>query len=610
MAGQSWTVHNIGRRVIFGDRPNGVYIWPMNPANPDGWGEPFIDDEGDPINPPLGTSGGTNPIIRLKKIGGSLDVLRGQAIPLAGNVDWTNGTDTISFDGPPSRSAPPMAGYFYDDTQAILSGYQELIGFAGIPVNWGNFVYKDGEIIADTDELKILGAALASVTSSTDEVITILIVVVMIDNFKDEVLYAEWDGETVITVFESAGEIVYPRYTGLDESGDCFPIERDHPFHFSSTGLKAATVYKEDIAHNKLGPTIKNSMLEIELSYSLDALSFTTDYAHYLPHIMFETGSGESYQAAPGDPVINRTTSIVSSFQSPRVVLAADYKNNEIKKLEFVFTSVNSSYSIDGTSPIAETKAGDYEFDIVLNDAVVDTVTGFFNNSFLKPGTNTFRDSEVFINYCDIRNSKLIWTKREVNKSSVATAEEASEGSVSYTFTANISYTINSKITVYDSGTTDVLHNVTTGPHTSAAPTIQFINYLTFPEDPAPGTVTTTTIDAAQTFYNHLRQGGGGFYNEGFSALLTDRVTTGYSQTLYGTLIANVHYQFNEFWFDSTMQPTEANPSLQTSWANIPPISPANYVYISGTDESDLLSVSGANWGIAGQGYEFKILKV
>lgn len=76
----------------------GFICRPVSDNAPSGWGQPFFDSQGGPINPPLGTVGGTNRQISLSRVGNTWAVNRG-IVANFGSQLWRRQSQLITFNG-------------------------------------------------------------------------------------------------------------------------------------------------------------------------------------------------------------------------------------------------------------------------------------------------------------------------------------------------------------------------------------------------------------------------------------------------------------------------------------------------------------------------------
>lgn len=177
--------HIIGpfsRVVRFKGVGTGFYLLPHNDAEPDGWGKPYVDTSGKPVDPP-GTpvsAGGTDPHRKLAYDADSSQwrVVRFPGDWVYGNVDWRGpqeGTQggvpfklKLSFNGPPTRYFP-YPGFIYGSDASH------------------NEIYIQGKY-ADVAPLPVLGASYFEYTHPVTSAVTEHIAVVCRDGLED-VLY-------------------------------------------------------------------------------------------------------------------------------------------------------------------------------------------------------------------------------------------------------------------------------------------------------------------------------------------------------------------------------------------------------------------------------------
>ena len=187
--GQPWTQQNQGQKIIL--QSGKVLVWPQSDTAPDGWGKPFVV-EGEPVNPPLGTVGGTDPNVALKYT--SLieppGITRSVANSLAGNCYWKSdlggvSRKVISWQGPLGfcvSAQPRFTGSGNFSTSNTVAnqmltawdnaGYTNLIKLQidvpGDPAGrithvayatrWSNALYKNGKILSTLAPGPIIGA--------------------------------------------------------------------------------------------------------------------------------------------------------------------------------------------------------------------------------------------------------------------------------------------------------------------------------------------------------------------------------------------------------------------------------------------------------------------
>jgi hypothetical protein len=582
---------------------DGIWLFPVSALSPTGWGRPFIDDEGELINPPLGTPGGTNPYVRVRsKNPGELSLQRGVPLPNAGNVDWTGGGIVLSFNGPPSRSCPPLASETIDPSLANELGYNTVIGDQLIHINWGHSVYTGGKILA-TFSSYVLGAGVATFANDLGETARILIVVVMTNEQSDEVFYAPFSSDRPITVFESAGDIVYP-------SNDMTAFHRDHPFHFSVSGRKAVTIYKNRLAD---GYGL-NSQLELFFSYSGGVLSFSPVYTYNTP--VYASGFFNYVLENEGLSEFDRVISASQGSQldggSVDMFLAADYKGEIVETLKLRCNYANFDYTEGWENTYVLTRSS--SFSLVIGNQVVDTFHStktYATPTSSAPAIDELVQSYYFISYCDLRYDKLIWLRRTVQRDSINTApvwrylRGAREG---YDVSVGYIYTISEKLEVYDSGLSTVLHDETNGPYPSDASRNYVVEVYSYP--PLAPTSTSFTFDMNERVFSS--RAGSGIYNDQINFHLGQlRRINAFSQTLDGVLISNIDFQIGGYYYSGFGTPgADPGPFGAAGSVFIPTNPRKNYVYISGKDPEEFLSVSGERWGISGPNYGFKLLKV
>lgn len=123
-----------------------LQLLPVSDAAPNGWGKPFFDSEGDPINPPLGTVGGTSPYVEIRgREIASLKVARGRAQEtgayyLADGDQPTTGGRFFFYPGLRKNGKNLLADNTYVGDQLIRLCYIRKITESGTENTYAHFV--------------------------------------------------------------------------------------------------------------------------------------------------------------------------------------------------------------------------------------------------------------------------------------------------------------------------------------------------------------------------------------------------------------------------------------------------------------------------------------
>jgi len=138
------------------ETPVGVYLClPASDDAPAGWGNPTVDGGGNPINPPLGTVGGTDPTAELTFGQQSHWHIIRRVTLTAGNLDWKGPgdpkkRDVLTFNGPYGRSVVPLQGYFGDiwDYTKVIQVNDAIESHRILSqVRFSSNIWKDGAIL-------------------------------------------------------------------------------------------------------------------------------------------------------------------------------------------------------------------------------------------------------------------------------------------------------------------------------------------------------------------------------------------------------------------------------------------------------------------------------
>lgn len=148
---------------------HGFVALPVSDAAPDGWGAPYADGAGTPINPPLGTTGGASPFNLIWRRPGATEwSVRRSFAPTAdqaparahravyGNLDWVYKVDDrlaghVTWKGPHGRNVPEQPFRAASWLRGVeLADYTPVtIGSGTYHVYRGTQVYLDGQLLHD-----------------------------------------------------------------------------------------------------------------------------------------------------------------------------------------------------------------------------------------------------------------------------------------------------------------------------------------------------------------------------------------------------------------------------------------------------------------------------
>lgn len=250
----------------------GFYVTPRD-DNGQGWGEPFEDQDGKPINP--GTPGGPNQGAFLAVKANKFKSRRARSLQRAGNIDWKgnwvteeeNKRDVITWDGPNQR---------YWNNGAYIHG----------EFRSDHYIYYNGLVIAIAP-YPVLGCAFCEMGLGDDKRRHLLCVV---KNGQYDELYVtekftallpdQIDDDTYDLQTIHSGDPDDRIWTGLagsfPPSGDWNGVAPEAPWFFNVDGTEARTMRRCTKTHGNLNPgeNFKDeAFLEMRLYINAEAIS-------------------------------------------------------------------------------------------------------------------------------------------------------------------------------------------------------------------------------------------------------------------------------------------------------------------------------------------------
>lgn len=380
-------------------------ILPASDDAPNGWGAPFVDDQGNPINPPLGTVGGTDPEGAVGGKAGKWKFKRNAGL-IGGNIDWKGALGTITWEGGPDRYGVVPFG----DNQ-YSRGYS-------------NKVYQKGEQVAETDgNYKILGASLFERVTQ-EGVSQAWIAVIVKDPFQSKyyvriklhnnsLVTTSSPDPTVTDGWLQIGEIA------IDNGNNNYnSYGLQATWCFDSTGLKATCVQIYNLADGYgwlptvLEVTINNDntiTLTAHPQYREDILSerfeefdleMINHQNHYPTGVFPECDSGNSGQWIWNENVSGPTYTYSDLFTNI-FPFCSDYKNDQLTVFnvtisrsyvtnETVTDELSGTWQVcqDGI-PLYKSGSGYKEWSKQLQQNWNETVTLKINSNILRQVTST-----------------------------------------------------------------------------------------------------------------------------------------------------------------------------------------------------------------------------
>lgn len=364
---QDWTKPKI---IGFESNPKPCAIdnficWPISDSAQTGWGLPSVDGLGNPINPPLGTVGGTSPWVNIQT--NSYNLLRFQDY-LCGNIYWKSKDSEI----PILSWIGPQNGYRLHTQK--LSTYTDYVGYE--ETYFGEYLYGLGKVIAHVTDRRIAGAAI----KKTGQIYRLYIVAHYSYASKMiRLLYADIPDLLFNTPITSFTEYELP----FDNLYDPYGVYRsDTIAACNQSGTKAAWVdngvgFEMDL-ESKTITIIQGSYNESLSTYNGEELEEALTVEQDIKESNFVTYHGPYYSIINEATVLTITETLKYEFSvgwRAHTLLALDYKNDAIIRLTRTFT-YSTSESADYTSNRTHTQSID-EFGMPegLWDAVADNYT-------------------------------------------------------------------------------------------------------------------------------------------------------------------------------------------------------------------------------------------
>jgi len=302
--------------------------WPISDAAESGWGLPSIDGFGNPINPPLGTVGGTSPWVNIQTQ--NYNLLRFQDY-LVGNIYWKSSDSEI----PILSWLGPKNGYLLHTK--YLSSYNDYVGAEDS--YFGDTLYAMGKVIAQVTGRHIAGAAIKK-TGETYR----LYIMVHFSYYSRllRLLHADIDDLLFNSPITSFTEYEFPS------------DNTNNPYSAYTSGTVVA--FNQNATHAAwcADLTVYEMHLESKAITATDG-AYTQDFnptpaeGLQIERDVVESNFVDYYP--PGGGVISAATTLDVTEQSSyaylsgyrsSIVLAVDYKNNALVKLERSYIAMDS----------------------------------------------------------------------------------------------------------------------------------------------------------------------------------------------------------------------------------------------------------------------------
>lgn len=328
-------------------RPMGLYCFPSSEEFPSGWGAPFTDQQGNPINPPLGTPAGGNPYVLLRKNPSTLDVTvrRGVPLPLPEDYfDWRGLESSpgagdmpfMHFKGPRTRYFPFYAyapGFSFPQKFGFYLYDQEITESL-----YGTDFYYRGRLIAGPGP-KVKGGCVFDQGGADPHF------VVVTGDHRSMIIDTSSQGESFwkrpVNDSQAPWELIeLIRDPIADIDVISFPTKTFHqvPWHFNANGDKAITTVLS--AGQADGQPRYDGLIKYIVDITLTSVTITTKVED---GNQFVSSVSRTYDNTGG--TITRTQTTTSN--DVRALVAADFEYPGDTVVDVHFTQLGSSSFIE-----------------------------------------------------------------------------------------------------------------------------------------------------------------------------------------------------------------------------------------------------------------------